>query len=607
MTGPVVTGSLARPPDGGWGWVVVFASFMVHVLADGLTYSWGIFQKALVDHFECGEGPVSWIISILVGVTLCSGPLTSALVNRYNCRTVTIAGALLASGSLALSTIAPNLATLYVTVGLLTGLGLGLMYLPAIVSVTCYFEKYRSVATGIAVCGSGFGMFLMSALLDFLIEYLKWRWSFLICGGLMLTCVGFGALFRPLDTSVVDEELETGAFIGRSTSNQETELKQLDSAAKDSQPNGQPPHINLNGKTPVSPTSNGTTSEGDSPQNGPKRPHSIHGAQGIMDNMVPSPTVSDQARMALSQPQLLQNPEPSRKSTFGSGIMYRKDVLYGGSLANLHSRSSSHMDNRYHHHHRPSGHGSGDIHHRTRRKSSRIEDDRPRFCGIPCAQETADTLQEMLDFSLLRDPVFILYIVSNFLTSIGFNVPYVYIVSFASQRGVETKWASALLAVIGLANTFGKAALGYVADKPWVNRLYMYNISLTVCGLSCIACTQCTSFASFAVASAIFGLSCGAYVGLTAVVLVDLLGLDKLTNAFGLLLLFQGFASLIGPPITGGLYDYYNTFNVGFIFSGIMVSASGLMLFTIPTLQAHVERKAAAKRTGSPALLSDSR
>lgn len=78
----------------------------------------------------------------------------------------------------------------------------------------------------------------------------------------MLTCVGFGALFRPLDTSVVDEELETGAFIGRSTSNQETELKQLDSAAKDSQPNGQPPHINLNGKTPVSPTSNGTTSEG---------------------------------------------------------------------------------------------------------------------------------------------------------------------------------------------------------------------------------------------------------------------------------------------------------------------------------------------------------
>jgi predicted MFS family arabinose efflux permease len=45
--------------------------------------------------------------------------------------------------------------------------------------------------------------------------------------------------------------------------------------------------------------------------------------------------------------------------------------------------------------------------------------------------------------------------------------------------------------------------------------------------------------------------SSGVYVGLTSVVLVDLLGLEKLTNAFGLLLLFQGAAAVIGPPIAG--------------------------------------------------------
>ena len=53
---------------------------------------------------------------------------------------------------------------------------------------------------------------------------------------------------------------------------------------------------------------------------------------------------------------------------------------------------------------------------------------------------------------------------------------------------------------------------------------------------------------------AVFGITSGAYVGLTSVVLVDLLGLDKLTNAFGLLLLFQGIASVMGPPIIGRLY-----------------------------------------------------
>ena len=42
------------------------------------------------------------------------------------------------------------------------GLGFGLIYLPAIVSVSIYFEKKRAFATGIAVCGSGLGTFIMA-------------------------------------------------------------------------------------------------------------------------------------------------------------------------------------------------------------------------------------------------------------------------------------------------------------------------------------------------------------------------------------------------------------------------------------------------------------
>ena len=43
----------------------------------------------------------------------------------------------------------------------------------------------------------------------------------------------------------------------------------------------------------------------------------------------------------------------------------------------------------------------------------------------------------------------------------------------------------------------------------------------------------------------------GVYVALTPVVLVDLLGLDALTNSFGLTLMFQGIGAVIGPPIAG--------------------------------------------------------
>jgi MFS family permease len=64
----------------------------------------------------------------------------------------------------------------------------------------------------------------------------------------------------------------------------------------------------------------------------------------------------------------------------------------------------------------------------------------------------------------------------------------------------------------------------------------------------------CYDFYSLIVYASIYGFTIGAYVGLTSVILVDLLGLDRLTNAFGLLLLFQGIASFLGPPIAGRAY-----------------------------------------------------
>lgn len=98
-------------------------------------------------------------------------------------------------------------------------------------------------------------------------------------------------------------------------------------------------------------------------------------------------------------------------------------------------------------------------------------------------------------------------------------------------------------------------------------------------------------FPSLVVYSVVFGFTIGAYVGLTSVILVDLLGLEKLTNAFGLLLLFQGIATFIGPPIVGSLYDASQSYTPGFLFAGIMIALSGVILFCIPSLQKYYAQR----------------
>ena len=73
-----------------------------------------------------------------------------------------------------------------------------MIYLPAVVAVGYYFETKRSLATGIAVCGSGFGTFTFAPLASYLLENYGWKNSILILAGLILNCAIFGAMMRPL-------------------------------------------------------------------------------------------------------------------------------------------------------------------------------------------------------------------------------------------------------------------------------------------------------------------------------------------------------------------------------------------------------------------------
>ncbi|XP_076618891.1 monocarboxylate transporter 12-like isoform X2 [Colletes latitarsis] len=495
------------PPDGGWGYVVVLASFLIHVITDGVTYSFGVFYLEFLHYFQEGKGATAWVASILVGVTLCSGPISGSFVNKFGCRTVTIAGSILASACLLASMWAQRIIILYLTIGIGTGLGFGLIYLPAIVSVTCYFEKYRSLATGIAVCGSGLGTLVFAPCLEYLIARYGWRGTLMICSGIVLNCIILGALFRPLKTS----------------------KSQRRSSSKDS------------AKSQEDDTKLYTVSF-----------RRVTNGAGVISSISQPALIS---KNVLCQESLedIQKEIPNLLPIHNEEMVYIRE-----SLKNLPNKIEYSNTN-----------------------SKKFK----AYC-----KSKIGNFQEILDISILKDPVFILFTFSNFCTSIGFYVPYVYVLPQAEEQGINKNDASYLLAVIGIANTVGRIVLGYISDKSWVNRLLVYNLCLTICGISTILSTVCTSFTTFAFYSSIFGFTSGAYVGLTSVILVDLLGLNHLTNAFGLLLLFQGFASLLGPPIAGWLYDALKSYDPGFFTAGGMITISGLILFFIPLIQKKVQQ-----------------
>lgn len=64
---------LPTPPDGGWGWMVVFGSFMIHVVADGVAYSFGVFLPTFLVYFDSPRSETAWLGSLMIGVTWGSG------------------------------------------------------------------------------------------------------------------------------------------------------------------------------------------------------------------------------------------------------------------------------------------------------------------------------------------------------------------------------------------------------------------------------------------------------------------------------------------------------------------------------------------------------
>ena len=84
-------------------------------------------------------------------------------------RIVCILGAVVSAAGFFFSTFVTNVVLLMVLFGIVAGTGLGLMYVPAVVSVGYYFDKKRALATGFVCSGSGAGTFILAPLASFLL------------------------------------------------------------------------------------------------------------------------------------------------------------------------------------------------------------------------------------------------------------------------------------------------------------------------------------------------------------------------------------------------------------------------------------------------------
>lgn len=201
-----------------YAWVVVWATFVCLALIFGVSYSFAAFFESFAVEFSAQRADVSWIFGLSGFVYFVMGAGGGMLADRFGPRIVCSAGmALIALGLLATSW-ATSLLAVYVSYGLLVGLGIALVYTPSIASVQPWFTTRRGLAGGIASSGVGAGTLLVPVLVALAIGPMPWREAMraLALGVLVLGLLAAALLRRA--PAALTAEASAGPGVGGSAS-----------------------------------------------------------------------------------------------------------------------------------------------------------------------------------------------------------------------------------------------------------------------------------------------------------------------------------------------------------------------------------------------------
>ncbi|XP_074662838.1 monocarboxylate transporter 12-B-like [Tubulanus polymorphus] len=154
-------------PEGGWGWVVCAAAFIVHLLCQGLQLSYStlsleLHQRSLKNQNE--PSSTAWLGSLSQCVMYLLSPAIIAICRRKSPRFLAVVGGLITSLGCLFFSFSTQFEQHMISYGIVVALGSSLALNTANIMVGRYFNTRREMAEMFVVSGSGLGMCILPAL-----------------------------------------------------------------------------------------------------------------------------------------------------------------------------------------------------------------------------------------------------------------------------------------------------------------------------------------------------------------------------------------------------------------------------------------------------------
>jgi len=168
------------PSRGGifYGWVIVWAGFVLLTLSAGITYSTPVLFRFFEADFGIGRGQAAFIFSFSQITAFIVGPVAGSLAEKFGPRRIVGGGVALLAFGLFGASFAPSYLPLVICFGLAAGIGNGAVYVPLLGLIQRWFYRRRGLASGVATTGVSIGTLAFPIMAASVAEGFGWRFLY---------------------------------------------------------------------------------------------------------------------------------------------------------------------------------------------------------------------------------------------------------------------------------------------------------------------------------------------------------------------------------------------------------------------------------------------
>ncbi|CAD5125481.1 DgyrCDS13694 [Dimorphilus gyrociliatus] len=447
--------SNANYKDRGYAWIIALNAVCITFLSLGSARSFGVIIREIIYTYgELGVG-ASWIMAVNGFFAMASGIISSCLSSKF-------------------------------------GLGFGMSYTMTIITLNSYFTKYKSLANGLAVAGTGCGSLIFPLLYDKLLANFGLYTTLICIASISLQITVFGAFLRPFSYF-------SGSGLKMKKTTTQTDHQQDESDSEVS--------VTLFRIVSKSESENVVDVDKNCKGDG-----NNDGQEAVLGERGKSKSLN-----------CLSKNNRGMENFILDGIGVKKVVSQSASI---------------------------------RRKMSSVEaisyaykadEEGEKEPGGGKNSSTAG--KQLFDGKLLKNFNFLILLLAMSMSNAGNAAYYVLLPSHAKDLRFSEFQGALLVSVASLADLLGRLIFGFLGDFHWF-KLHTVFFTSILCGglISCFLMPFLTNLWSILSSTALYAFFSGCFLAFIPVILIEELTLPKFPTAFPMVLFGQGVMLLLYFP-----------------------------------------------------------